>query len=149
MKNYLLILSIVLLGSSQTLFASSADLFKYDKEALQTEFADLVLLEEYILSNESVSLDDLKAIDHPYLSAIDMNTARTTSPFAAMFSIDDMDWGSFAWGFCCCPVGFFIVGISDAKSQNQKTSYWVGVIVSVVLSAISNGIYWGGNFSTF
>ena len=64
-----------------------------------------------------------------------------------MFTIDDMDWGSFAWGFCCCPIGFFVVAINDDKTQEQKTSYWIGVIAGVVLDVISSAAYRASGFS--
>ena len=35
-----------------------------------------------------------------------------------------MDWASFAWGFCCWPVGFFVVVTNKDKDSNQKKSFW-------------------------
>ena len=48
-----------------------------------------------------------------------------------------MDWGSFAWGLLCCPVGFFVVVTNKDKEQAQKTSFWVGWLTAVIINTVS------------
>lgn len=137
MRKLLSTLLLALFAFTFNGFAGNADLFQVDRQSLTAEFADINELETYVLSNQGVSLEEMQS--NPLLVSMDLNILRTASPMGAMFSIDDMDWGAFAWGLLCCPIGFFVVGISGSASQDEKTSYWIGVIVSAVLGAIGGG----------
>lgn len=128
---------IAMFAFSYSGLASNAELFEVDRQALQTEFSDLTEIEAYVLANQGVSLDEMQT--NPLIVSMDLNILRTASPMGAMFSIDDMDWGSFAWGLLCCPIGFFVVGINGDSTQDEKTSYWIGVIVSAILGGIGGG----------
>ena len=50
-----------------------------------------------------------------------------------------MDWASFAWGFLCCPIGFFVIITNKDKDSSQKKSFWIGTITGVILGAITGG----------
>jgi len=112
--------------------ANNADLFQLDEQTLKVEMAELDQLEEYVTEN-NMQWEDFQGIDK-------INFDASASLMAADFSFDNMDWISFAWGLICCPVGFFVVAINDDKTKDEKTSYWIGVIASVVLGGISSGI---------
>lgn len=118
--------------------ASALDLssFSVESEFETAEFVELEFLETSLNENSAqLSFDEI--LQKSELS----NHYHFRSRFASDdsgWSIDDMDWGSFAWGFCCCPIGFFVVAISSNKDSDQKLSYWIGVGVNVVLSAISS-----------
>ena len=127
--------------------AGNSSLFSYDKNEITTEFSQIQQLESVILINRDITISDLELMEISWLDDINLEAMKTTSPVSAMFTIDDMDWGAFAWGWCCCPIGFFVVAIDDTASQDSKTSYWVGVIVSAALSAISSiGAYSTGYY---
>ncbi|MFC2136950.1 hypothetical protein ACFLTE_02130 [Bacteroidota bacterium] len=115
-----------------SLSASQSDLFSYNAEEVETHFQELNELENHILNTNDLNLDNLIG------SAVCLNSTSTSGIESSSFSIDDMDWGAFAWGFCCCPIGFFVVAINDEKDSDQKLSYWIGVGVSAVLGAISS-----------
>ncbi len=140
MKNFVLVI-VLLLGVQLFAKANSAELFQYDRAELAQEFAELEALESYLLENEGVDYEALKVQNHPVLANVHLANANQQGPLGALFSIDDMDWSAFAWGFCCCPIGFFLVAINNESGQDSKTSYWIGVVVSAVLGGISNGIY--------
>ncbi|MDA7501717.1 hypothetical protein N8482_00420 [Chitinophagales bacterium] len=122
---------LIYFACSLSLSASSADLFSYDKGALETEMSSLNQLEQLVKAQPGVSAELLA-----FESNLNVNLASGYGA-AADFSIDEMEWDAFAWGFCCWPVGFFLVAINDEASRDEKTSYWIGLIVSAVLGGIS------------
>jgi len=118
--------------------ASNADLFSYDLSEINTELNDLELVENIIDQNQNFSVEEINSqiIKNNFLSS-SFETDYNSSLALRAGLMDDMDWGSFAWGFCCWPVGFFVVITNKDKEQNQKKSYWVGLGTSAVLSIIS------------
>ena len=129
---------VLALGFTTITSASNADLFSYNETAIETEFATLTELESYVSEN-GASLSELNA--NNYLSSLNLDNkiAANANP---MFSFDDIDWVSFAWGFCCWPVGCFVVVLNGNKDSDQKASFWIGLGASYVLSAISGGAYY-------
>jgi hypothetical protein len=130
MKKIFSIMSLVLLfniGAS----AKYSELFNYEEEAVNQSMAEMVELENYIKSNADVTYSTLHAENSTLISNL------SASPLSPNFSFDDIHWGSFAWGFCCWPIGFFVVVTNKNKDSDQKMSFWIGLGTSVVLSAIS------------
>ena len=132
-------LSIFLFFISTTIlsFGGNAALFSYNADELQNEFSDLQSLETMVIANQNLTIADFEQMDIDWLSRIDLENMKTTSPVQAMFGIEDMEWGAFALGFCCSPIGFFLVAISDERSNNEKLSYWIGVVINSLLSTIA------------
>lgn len=128
MKKILLSLCLALVGLTSQAAVSAND-FQYDETAVIAEFQEVTELENTLLAN-NFSLN--AAPESPALAGY-LSAMATPTPF----SIDDMDWTAFAWGFCCWPVGFFVVAINNNKTSDQKLSFWIGMGVSVVVSAIS------------
>jgi len=104
--------------------------FSYDVVAFETEMESLNQLEQDI-NMHGFSLTEIQATEKWSTELAGLGL------YQASFGIDDMDWGSFAWGFCCFPVGFFVVAINGNKSSDQKLSFWIGTGVSTVFTAIS------------
>jgi hypothetical protein len=129
MKKLLTLAFVCCLGLNA--FATvSADDFSYDAVAFETEMTSLNQLEQEV-NLHGFSLTEVQASDKwsNELAGLGLQQAG--------WSIEDMDWGSFAWGFCCFPIGFFVVAINSNKSNDQKLSFWIGAIVSTVTSAIT------------
>jgi hypothetical protein len=133
MKNLLTLAFVCCLGLN-AVASVSADDFSYDAVAFGTEMTTLSQLEQEVSMN-GFSLEEVETSAKwgTQLAGLGLNQAS--------WSVDDMEWGSFAWGFCCWPVGFFVVSINSDKSKDEKLSFWIGTGVSVVLSAISGGVY--------
>lgn len=131
-----LLFSFILLLMSSVAFGGSAneDLFSYDKAELEQEFSELNQLEAFLIDNEDAELADVQLNFSSILN--------TSSPSAMNLDIDRIDWGAFAWGFFCCPIGLFTVALNDRARPNEITSFWYGVIASAVLNAVSTGIYY-------
>ena len=118
--------------------ASNADLFSYDLSEITTELSDLEVVENLIDQNQNSTVEEINTqiIKNNFLStSFETNYSSSLALRAGL--IDDMDWAAFAWGFCCWPVGFFVVVTNKDKDSNQKKSFWVGLGTSVVLSLIS------------
>lgn len=134
MRNLILSLSLAALCLLPTLLRAEAyaDAFAMDETSIQADFADLNQLESYVLAQgATVAVAAIPA------NIIPQNFDAHSGLNSPNFTIDSMDWGSFAWGFCCWPIGFFVVAINSNKSSDEKLSFWIGTGVSVVLSGIS------------
>ncbi|NUM32647.1 MAG: hypothetical protein HUU47_10050 [Bacteroidetes bacterium] len=111
---------------------SATNEFSYDKNSLSDQFSQLEQVSLYVDQN-NVTYSELSK-NPLFKGNLDLTNHISVKP---NFSFDDIDWIAFAWGFLCCPIGFFIVVLDDDKSKEEKTSFWIGVISSVVLSSIS------------
>jgi hypothetical protein len=118
--------------------ASNADLFSYDLSEITTELSYLEVVDSVIAQNQNSTVEEINTqiINNNFLSS-SFETNYNSSLALRAGLIDDMDWGSFAWGFCCWPVGFFVVITNKDKDSNQKKSFWIGLGTSFVLSLIS------------
>jgi|TARA_B100001094_G_scaffold241565_1_gene237433 hypothetical protein len=118
--------------------ASNADLFSYDLSEIGTELSDLDIVENIIAQDQNSTVEEINTqiTNNNFLSS-SFETSYNSSLALRAGLIDDMDWGSFAWGFCCWPIGFFVVITNKDKDSNQKKSFWVGLGTSFVLSLIS------------
>ncbi len=123
-------------------FASNSTLFSYDKQQLQDQFEVVDQLEAFVAESNGMTYEEVTVANVTLAQMLQTDNVSANAPMNPMFSVDDMDWGSFAWGFCCWPVGFFVVAINSNKTSDQKLSYWIGLGVSVILSTISNVIYY-------
>ena len=120
--------------------ASNADLFSYDLSEITTELSDLEVVENVIAQNQNSTVEEINTqiIKNNFLSS-SFETNYNSSLALRAGLIDEMDWGSFAWGFLCCPIGFFVIITNKDKDSSQKKSFWIGTITSVILGAITGG----------
>jgi hypothetical protein len=126
------LIAFFLLAVYSSTFATK---YTLDENSLDKEFKNLNNIEEQVQKSN---------FDTSVMKEITSNPASTIVS-AEPLSINQanefyMDWESFAWGFCCCPVGFFTVAVNNNKDSDMKTSYWIGVASYIVLSSISAGV---------
>ena len=126
------IFTFLILAFSYCLQAANSDYFSYDKAKIETEFSELSAMEGFVKSNNGVTLSQIKTGE--VNSNIDFNDLIAASATSSV--IDDMDWGSYAWGCLCCPIGFFVVILDDDKTKSEKDSFWLGVLTSVAVNAV-------------
>ena len=121
---------------------SYSNLFDVEDE-FNDEFAELDMLESEIMENGLGDYNSLVNANPNLLSDIGLNEIKSINSINGTqgFSLDQMDWGAFAWGLLCCPVGFFVVAINKDKGQDQKTSFWVGWAVSTVLGVVNYAVF--------
>ncbi len=133
MKHFLTIILLFFMVSANSL-ATNADLFSIDEIAMEAQLSELTELESLVTSSPDLTFDEVA-------STLDFELeAHSYALMASKFTLDDMEWGPFLWGFLCCPVGLFVVVLDDSSTKNEKLSYWIGVGANVVLSGITNGI---------
>lgn len=126
-----LIYTLLILGVPALSFAGSSE-FSYDKDALTTDFSQLDKVSSFVETSD-VTYSELSK------SPVFEGNLQLTNHIAIQpnFGFDDIDWKAFAWGFCCWPIGIFLYILpSRDKSSEEKTSFWIGLLTSVVLSAI-------------
>lgn len=118
-------------------FESYENVFDLEED-FYSDFAELDQLEQQIKENGLLDYDALIKSNPELLSDLNLTNLRTINSVEATegFSFDDMDWGSFAWGLLCCPVGFFVVAINGNKTSEQKASFWIGWGVGAVLNIL-------------
>ena len=120
--------------------ASNADLFSYDLTDINTELNDLEIVENLIDQNQNSTVEEINTqiIKNNLLSS-SFETNYNSSLALRAGLIDEMDWASFAWGFLCCPIGFFVIITNKDKDSSQKKSFLIGTITGVILGAITGG----------
>jgi hypothetical protein len=132
MKQIKLLFTAFLLFFGSSSFAASSDIFSYDEEAIAAEFSALSELENFLAANPHLTFEEAKAVNPMVFSNIKI--ASIVAPEGMAFTIDDMEWGSFAWGFCCWPIGFFVVILNPNKDSAHKISYLIGLGVNILFS---------------
>ncbi len=148
MKKTLLTSVFVLFAAVAGVFAGNADLFSYDKNELNNEFAELNSLENYVKINEGLTLTSLVAENNPLVSGITMR-----NPFAPAIPFDEVPLGipSFWWGCCIGVWGIAVVYfVTEDKEEVKKAikGCVVGTLVGLVLYVgvyvwvLGNAAYW-------
>jgi len=119
--------------------ASNADLFSYDLSEISTELSDLEVVENVITYNQNSTIEEInkKIINNNFLSSSFDTNYNSSLMSRNAFTLDDMDWGAYAWGLLCCPVGFFVVVTNKDKEKAQKTSFFVGWLTAVIINSIT------------
>lgn len=131
-KLFTLMLTVFLCSS---VFAGNAKLFSYDADYLNDEFEELNKLEDHVKANNNISLLDLQSSNYELLSNLNLNQSSLPP---SSFSIEEMDWGAFLWGFFCGGCGVLIVYLNEDKRTNERmVSSLIGCGVSAAVSAVS------------
>jgi hypothetical protein len=137
MKKLILAFSMLVFAASGTTYALELNSFNVDEEFAIAEFAELDELEATVQTANLETMTYQEIVAKSEFNEALFLRDGISGDDGGGFSLDDMDWASFAWGFCCCPVGFFVVAINKNKDKDQKVSYWIGYGVSALLSIIS------------
>ena len=134
MRKMLLVIGFAVLVFSGQIKAGNADLFEFNENIVLTELASLSTLEAYVRNNEGVTFTELSQTNNNLLTTLNLTHLTAAGPTGMAFGFEDMQWDSFAWGFCCWPIGLFTVLLNNNKDMNHKISYFIGVGTAVILS---------------
>ncbi len=129
MKKILLSSIFIVLIAAGNLFAGNADLFSYDKDELNKEFTNLSLLENYVKSNDGVTLTNLLAQNNPLIAGITVNNPLSS---AIPFGEPPLGIGSFWWG---CVFGVFGVALVYfvADDKDETMTAFKGCVVGYLI----------------
>jgi hypothetical protein len=128
------IIIFVLLCSSQ-LYAKQVDLFAVDEQQMNADFKQLNALEDFVLTHEGVTLEDLKNQDKEILHAFDDPGNFQGLASALRGGETPLGIPPFIWGFCLGIVGLVLVAVlAEDRDLTKKALY--GCLVS--------GIIWAG-----
>ena len=122
----------------------SASNYTFDEVELEEEFTTLTKIESQVFESNfnGETIDNLKTNSTFTVLNADPITLGETNEFY-------VDWNSFAWGFCCCPVGFFTVAVNNNSDSDMKTSYWIGAASCVSLFAIIGTVSISFNYKKY
>lgn len=138
MKKLFIASLMFVFAATGTTYALELNSFNVEDEFATAEFAGLDELDATVKAADLETLTYQEIVAKSELNNTFSLKEGISSSAAAGFAFEDMDWAAFAWGFCCCPVGLFVVALNKDKEQEQKMSYWIGVGTNVVLSTISS-----------
>ncbi len=126
---------ISVLVSLQPLMAGEADDFKFDRQQVQDEFADLNRLEQTVVQNDFMSLFELKNNNLLGAEFANMNLG-TMMPEAAL------GIPGFWWGCVLGWVGLLIVYLVTDNDRDEVKSAFTGCIINTVVGFGSWLIYY-------
>jgi len=141
MKKLLLAVAACFVLASSS-YATNADLFELNEEKINAEFTELNELEAYVSMNENVTIHSLYVENAGLVDGMKLSYGPEGMMARNGFTLEDMQWGSFAWGFCCWPIGIFTVLLNDDKGNNHKISYFIGIGTSLLIGALSSPVYY-------
>ncbi|MFC2097969.1 hypothetical protein ACFLSI_06515 [Bacteroidota bacterium] len=127
MKKHLIFICLFILILPINSFAGKADLFSYNKVDIETVFADLNELEDYLRSNEGTSLSTLNSSFDNLTSSFPVSATLIIKP---PFSIP-----SIVWGFFLGPVGVVLVYFITKEDNDETKKSIYGCVASGVLWA--------------
>ena len=104
---------------------NKAELFKYDKEELESEFSELNQLEYYVNNHKDFSINEIKTF-YNVNGFSGLNDRSGVKKFSS--GIERIDWNSFAMGLLCCPYGALMVFSNEDRTKDQVKSFWYGAI---------------------
>lgn len=113
---------------------SSAADFSYDKTDLSEKFSYINEISDFV-DQSGVTYSELSS-NPLFTGNIELTNSINVKP---NLKFGELDWGAFAWGFCCFPVGIFAVLINDKKDIKSKESFLAGWGASMIASSLAYG----------
>ena len=105
----------------------SGDDFSYDEAAFKMEMKALTELEQ-----------ELTVL---FLSGGDLPTCYVSATQLGNFDVSqsgfDIDRYGFNWGFCCWPIGFFVVALNPNRFREEKQAYIIGMSANIAIMVVS------------
>lgn len=126
-----LIYSFLILALPTFSFAGDTE-FSYDKNSLTNEFSQLDKVAAYV-DKTNISYTELSN-SHVFEGNIELTNSIAVKP---NLKFEDVDWGAFAWGFCCWPIGVFTVILKDDVDNNSKNSFFAGIASKVIATGVA------------
>ncbi|HOY48888.1 MAG TPA: hypothetical protein PL185_03500 [Flavobacteriales bacterium] len=121
--------------------AESADLFKVDDQEINTEFAQLNELEQFVNANEGITLEEINP-SNPLVQNVN-NSSDILGILSTLRGDAPLGIPSFVWGLCLSWVGVLVVYfVADDRDETKKAFtgcavnaglYIIWIVVYVVI----------------
>lgn len=123
MKKILSLISILALSFT---IATAAEPINYDAQTIESEFAQLNKIENFVQNNEGTTLDNLKSQNSELLSDI-----KIEADTASVVASSDLPAGipAFWWGCVLSWVGLILVYVLTDKDSAQTKKALLGCLV--------------------
>lgn len=119
--------------------ASANKAFEFDQQKFENDFQDVNQLEKHVKNNPDMNFNQVQNQNPGLLEGTNIAKSASANALAAAFNFpDDMDWGSFAWGFLCWPIGLFTVVFDESESEASRISYLIGILAA---AAVGGPVY--------
>ena len=139
MRNLTVCVLVSFLALSQA-FANDADLFKFDYNSVQDEFAELNQLAELVTANTSLTYTELMYSNENLLTS--MNLVPETGIPGGASGEPVLGIPSFLWGCGLGVVGMVIVYVgTDQDKDETKKALW-GCITSGAVTGVVYVVYY-------
>lgn len=127
MKKLLLPVFLFLFASFTT-FANDADLFKFDYNSVQSEFAELNQLGVMVTANANLTYTDLKLTNENLLTSLRLVPESALPSAVAGEPVAGIP--SFLWGCILGPIGLALVYIGTEKDKEETRKALWGCVAS-------------------
>ncbi len=134
MKKLLSCLIVIGLIASGQVFAGKGELFSYNKENVKTQFAELNVIEDYVMHNDGITLSELTSDNSEFA-----NNLSTFSLIESSLIVGPIGIPSFIWGCVLGPVGILAVYIlADDPHVEARKAFW---------GCLLGSLLWGGGIT--
>jgi hypothetical protein len=124
--------------------ANDAELFSYDKGAVQSAVSELTTLENYVAQNPLLSVNELIKTGSLMVNGLMLSS----SPFGMAGGEPPLGIPSFLWGCVFGVVGLLIVYIAtDKDGVEVKKALW-GCVTGTAVSILLYFVFWGAVFAS-
>ncbi len=136
MKKTLILLFLVIMGTSSFVNASDADLFNYDRESVDMAMLELSLIESYITENPGANYADVMS-----LGLLSINGKDFSNELLGYLGEPPLGIPSFLWGCVGGWVGLVVVYVATDNDQAEvKKALW-GCVASTATVGVVYVIY--------
>lgn len=150
MKKLLSIALVLVFTLTGRVMASDADLFKVDDQKINSEFADLNKLENFVNANEGVTLEEVQANHVNVMDGLTENPESFQGMGSTLRGGGESPLGipPFVWGCVLGWVGILIVYfVAEDREMTKKAFY--GCLVGGLVGGVIYLLYWLLVLATF
>ena len=143
MKKLIVIPLLLMLFAFNGKSSGYADMIEVDESYMESVFADLNQLENYVLEHQGVTLNELKAIGSTLVANVDVSGLGSLGACSMLGGEPPLGIPSFLWGCCLGWVGILLVYILTDNDKEEVKKSLYGCLVGTASSIIVYFIYVG------
>ena len=139
MKKTLLLFLCFLMAVSAS-FATGADALEFNEQEINAEFQQLNQLENFVLSNEGITLDEVASSQSSLTEGLNLEP----NSIATIMAKGELPGNipPFWWGFCLGWVGLLLVYILTDNDKDQVKKAFTGCLVSAAIGVVVYVLLW-------